>query len=50
MPDAEKRARADVVIETTSLEAARQSVRLLMQRLREGKDARNRSGHRDDRL
>lgn len=48
MPDAEKRARADVVIETVSLEAARQSVRVLMQRIRAGDHARNRSGHRDD--
>lgn len=55
MPDAEKRARADVVIPTVTLEAARQAVQGLMQDIRQGKvrkadHARNRSGHRDDRV
>jgi dephospho-CoA kinase len=48
MPDAEKRRRADVVIDTSTLEGARQAVRVLMRDIRAGKHARNRSGHRDD--
>lgn len=47
MPDAEKRARADLVIDTGTLESARESVRRLMRRIGEGYYARNRSGHRD---
>lgn len=45
MPDAEKRRRANVVIDTSTLEAARNAVRVLMQDIRAGKYARNRSGH-----
>lgn len=45
MPDAEKRRRADVVIETRTLEATRQSVVNLMQDIRAGKYARSSSGH-----
>jgi dephospho-CoA kinase len=48
MPDAEKRRRADVVIDTSTLEGARQAVRVLMRDIRAGNHARNRSGHRDD--
>lgn len=47
MPDTEKRRRADVVIDTSTLEGARQAVRVLMRDIRAGKHARNRSGHRD---
>jgi len=36
MPDAEKRARADVLIETTSLEAARNAVHDLVKKIRAG--------------
>lgn len=50
MPDAEKRRRADVVIDTSTLEGARQAVRVLMQDIRAGTYARNRAGHRDDRV
>lgn len=39
MPDAEKRARADFVIETLSLEAAQSAVQDLLQKLQEGFDA-----------
>ncbi|MCR8724476.1 dephospho-CoA kinase [Frigidibacter sp. ROC022] len=45
MPDAEKRARADVVIGTETLESARRSVVNLMQDIRAGKHARSGSGH-----
>ena len=47
-PDAEKRARADVVIETTSLEAARAAVHDVIEQARtHDHDARDRSRHRD---
>ena len=45
MPDAEKRARADVIIDTSSLDTAGQAVRLLMRDIRGGRYARNRSRH-----
>lgn len=44
MPDDEKRARADYIIETVSLDAARTQVQSVMKKIKEqGKDARNRS-------
>ncbi|SFB04688.1 dephospho-CoA kinase [Poseidonocella pacifica] len=39
MSDAEKRARADVIIETKTLEATREQVQALVKRLRENSDA-----------
>jgi len=55
MPDAEKRRRADHVIETRGLDAVRAQVHDLVERLSRGgvgrgkaTDARDRPGHRDD--
>ncbi len=50
MPDAEKRCRADYVIETLTLEAAGAAVQSCLRDIRSKMDARNRSGHRDDRI
>jgi dephospho-CoA kinase len=49
MPDAQKRARADVIIDTSTLAGARRDVQRVMQWIRAGDYARDRSGHRDDR-
>jgi len=48
MPDAEKRARADVVIPTVTLADTREAVRVLMADIRAGKYARDRTRHRDN--
>jgi dephospho-CoA kinase len=50
MPDAQRRRRADITIDTTTLEGAREAVRLLVRDIRAGKHARDRSRHRDDGL
>lgn len=50
MPDAEKRRRADYVIETATLEAARKSVHDVLEQIRaERENERDCSRHRDDR-
>ncbi len=50
MPDAEKRRRADYVIETATLEAARKSVHDVLEQIRaERANERDCSRHRDDR-
>ncbi len=43
MPDAEKRSRADVVIPSLNLDATRATIAALIQDIRQGKHARNRS-------
>lgn len=49
VPDAEKRAAADYIVDTTTLEAARKDVQTLLQKIRgELKNAGNRPGHRDN--
>ena len=50
LPDAEKRRRADIVIDTTTLEGARKAVETLVRKVRAGRYARDRSRHRDDGL
>ncbi len=51
MPDAEKRSRADAIIETTSLEAARTAVKNILEQIKNrlNDDERDRPRHRDDR-
>ena len=50
MPDAEKRSRADFIVETDSLEAARRNVQSVVRDIRGRLDARNRARHRDNGL
>ncbi len=48
MPDAEKRNRADFIIETLTLEGARRSVQDVIKAIKDIKDAGNRARHGDD--
>lgn len=50
LPDAERRRRADIVIDTTTLEGARKAVEILVADIRAGRYARSGAGHRDDGL
>ncbi len=50
MPDAEKRCRADYVILTSTLDAARRAVQSVLRDIRESDHARNRAGYRNDRV
>jgi len=45
MPDAEKRAKAGVVIDTTTIDGARETVKRIVTGIRDGTHARNRTRH-----